>query len=67
MKDRDWISNFLNLVVLSKKTRWPFNRFITFKKNVMTVGESIDADDSESVEEILDELNKNNDLELDKQ
>ncbi|UOE63540.1 alpha/beta hydrolase [Mycoplasmopsis bovis] len=61
------ISNFLNLVVLSKKTRWPFNRFITFKKNVMNVGESIDTDDSESVEEILDELNKNNDLELDKQ
>ncbi len=33
------ISNFLNLVVLSKKTRWPFNRFITFKKNVINVGE----------------------------
>ncbi|WP_232955100.1 alpha/beta fold hydrolase [Mycoplasmopsis agalactiae] len=61
------MSNFLNMLVISKKVHWPFNKFITFSKNIINVGVSNDADDEDAVEEILDQLNKNGEIELEKQ
>ncbi|EIN15228.1 Esterase/lipase [Mycoplasmopsis agalactiae 14628] len=61
------MSNFLNLLVISKKVRWPFTKFITFRKNTINVGALNDSDDADAVEEILDELNKNSEIELEKQ